>query len=92
MVLQVRNGEICGSSHAEIAKHFAALPKENRIVCELGFGLNPNITDLCGYTVLDEKMSGTFHIAVGANSMFGGANEASDHIDFVGFGKAELVS
>ncbi|MFR7832566.1 MAG: hypothetical protein ACLU3F_15300 [Blautia wexlerae] len=24
--------------------------------------------DLCGYTLLDEKMAGTFHIAVGANN------------------------
>ena len=35
---------------------------------------NPNVTELCGYTPLDEKMYGTFHIAVGANNMFGGTN------------------
>ena len=45
------------------------------------------MTDLCGYTVLDEKMCGTFHIAAGSNHMFGGKNEASDHIDFVGRGR-----
>lgn len=66
VTLQILNGEVSGSSHAEIAKHFAALPQENRIVCELGLGMNPNVTDLCGYTVLDEKMAGTFHIAVGS--------------------------
>lgn len=91
VTLQILNGEISGSSHTEIAKHFAELPKENRIVCELGLGMNPNVTDLCGYTVLDEKMAGTFHIAVGANNMFGGENEASDHIDFVGCGKIEVI-
>ena len=48
--------------------------------------MNPNVTELCGYTPLDEKMYGTFHIAVGANNMFGGTNAASDHIDFVGHG------
>lgn len=47
--------------------------------------MNPNITDLCGYTVLDEKMSGTFHIAVGANEMFGGSNAASNHDDIQTF-------
>ena len=52
--------------------------------------MNPNVTDLCGYTVLDEKMAGTFHIAIGANTMFGGTNEASDHIDMVGYGKVEI--
>lgn len=53
--------------------------------------MNPNVTDLCGYTVLDEKMAGTFHIAVGANNMFGGENKASDHVDFVGCGKVEVI-
>ena len=53
--------------------------------------MNPNVTDLCGYTVLDEKMVGTFHIAVGANQMFGGENEASDHVDFVGTGILEVI-
>lgn len=91
VTLQILNGEISGSSHAEIARHFAELPQENRIVCELGLGMNPNVTDLCGYTVLDEKMAGTFHIAVGANTMFGGKNKASDHIDFVGCGRIEVI-
>lgn len=91
VTLQILNGEVSGSSHAEIAKHFAELPWENRIVCELGLGMNPNVTDLCGYTVLDEKMAGTFHIAVGANNMFGGENKASDHVDFVGCGKVEVI-
>ena len=89
VVLQVVNGEVSGSSHAEVAKRFAEMPRENRVVCELGLGMNPNVTDLCGYTLLDEKMTGTFHIAVGANSMFGGENRAGDHIDFVGRGEME---
>lgn len=91
VILQILNGEVSDSSHAEITKHFAEQPQENRIVCELGLGMNPNVTDLCGYTVLDEKMAGTFHIAVGANNMFGGENKASDHIDFVGCGKIEVI-
>lgn len=71
---------------------FAGLPRENRIVCELGSGMNPNVTDLCGYTLLDEKMAGTFHIAVGANTMFGGENRATDHGDFVGRGEVEVLA
>ena len=54
--------------------------------------MNPNVTDLCGYTLLDEKMTGTFHIAVGANTMFGGENNASDHVDFVGRGEIEVCA
>lgn len=91
VTLQISNGEVSGSSNAEIAKHFAEMPRENRIVCELGLGMNPNVTDLCGYTLLDEKMAGTFHIAVGANKMFGGENEANDHVDFVGRGEVEVI-
>ena len=91
VTLQVLDGEVSGSSNPDITKHFAEQPRENRVVCELGIGMNPNITALCGYTVLDEKMAGTFHIAVGANNMFGGANEAADHIDFVGYGDIEVI-
>ena len=90
VTLQVENGEVTGSSDEAVAKHFAGMPRENRVVCELGLGMNPNVKNLCGYTVLDEKMAGTFHIAVGANVMFGGANQATDHTDFVGRGKAEV--
>ena len=84
--LHIKDGRISNSNQPEITAFFEKQPQENRVVCELGFGMNPNVTDLCGYTVLDEKMCGTFHIAVGANNMFGGTNAASDHIDFVGHG------
>ena len=36
VTLQITNGEITGSSQKAVAAHFAALPRENRIVCELG--------------------------------------------------------
>lgn len=90
ITLRVENGEVTGSSDEAVAKLFAGMLRENRIVCELGLGMNPNVKSLCGYTVLDEKMAGTFHIAVGANVMFGGANQAIDHTDFVGKGKVEV--
>ena len=37
-------------------------------------------------------MAGTFHIAVGANTMFGGENRATDHGDFVGRGEVEVLA
>lgn len=92
IILQISDGEVSGSNHPDVAAYFAGQPRENRVVCELGFGMNPNITSLCGYTVLDEKMAGTFHIAVGANHMFGGTNKASDHIDFVGYARMETMT
>ena len=91
VTLQISDGEVSGSSNKDVAGHFAKLSKEDRMVCELGLGMNPNVKDLCGYTVLDEKMMGTFHIAVGSNTMFGGKNKASTHIDFVGCGKVEVI-
>ena len=91
VTLEIVNGEITGCSNEKLAKRFEEMPRENRTVCELGLGMNPNVEDLCGYTVLDEKMAGTFHIAIGANTMFGGTNEASDHIDLVGRGKIEVI-
>lgn len=88
--LQIEDGRVTRADRPEITAFFAGQPPENRVVCELGFGMNPNVTDLCGVPALDEKMCGTFHIAVGANQMFGGANEASDHMDFVGRGTVGL--
>lgn len=90
VLLHIRDGRVVYSNQPEITAFFEKQPQENRVVCELGFGMNPNVTGLCGYPVLDEKMCGTFHIAVGANHMFGGKNEASDHIDFVGHGTVVL--
>ena len=92
VTLQIVNGQVSGSSCAEVARRFAEMPRENRTVCELGLGMNPNVTDLCGYPLLDEKMEGTFHIAVGANTMFGGKNKAADHVDFVGRGEVEVIA
>lgn len=86
VLLHIKDGHIIHSSLPEITDYFEKQPFENKIVCELGLGMNPNVTQLCGYTALDEKMYGTFHIAVGANNMFGGTNAASEHIDFVGHG------
>ena len=49
--------------------------------------MNENITEPCGYAVLDEKMKDSFHIAIGNNTMFCGKNNAQLHIDLVGKGK-----
>lgn len=80
----VENGIIASTDNDELNKHFAELSAVDKTICELGFGLNPNVKTLCGYTVLDEKAYGTFHIAIGANTMFGGTNTSQIHMDFVG--------
>lgn len=91
VTLTVEDGAVTASSDEELWTRLSEQPRENRVVCEFGMGLNPNVTDLCGCTLLDEKMAGTFHIALGANQMFGGMNTVPNHDDFVGQGRIEVV-
>ncbi|MFQ6107137.1 MAG: aminopeptidase [Thermoplasmata archaeon] len=50
---------------------------------EFGIGINPKVKKAVGYTITDEKIIGTIHIAVGENRGYGGKNEATLHWDFV---------
>lgn len=61
-----------------------ALNEKNAVVGELGIGTNKNARDVLN--VLEaEKLFNTCHIALGDNSIFGGKNVATSHIDFVIF-------
>lgn len=91
VTLTVVDGMVVGSNHNAVTAFIQSLTPKKTVVCELGLGMNPNVTDVCGYTVLDEKMAGSFHIAIGANNMFGGQNEAKMHMDFVNRGYFELL-
>jgi leucyl aminopeptidase (aminopeptidase T) len=84
VTLTIKEGKIVDSSDDLVKNYLMELPESGRVVCEFGIGMNPKIKGLTGCTVLDEKMEGTVHIAIGANHMFGGANEAPMHIDLVG--------
>jgi len=86
IILSIKNGVILSSNNDELNEHLSKMDESFKIVCELGFGKNPNVKDLCGFTVLDEKTNGTFHIAIGNNTMFGGQNDVPLHMDFVGVG------
>lgn len=57
-------------------------PERIRFVSELGIGLNPAAI-LVGSTLIDEKVLGTAHIALGSNSWFGGEIKSIFHGDFV---------
>ncbi|MBN9391947.1 MAG: aminopeptidase [Chloroflexi bacterium] len=50
---------------------------------EFGIGLNPAVTRLTGLTLLDEKMIGTCHLALGENRALGGVNDSALHWDLV---------
>ena len=90
VTLLICGGNVEASSDDGVNAFLAGLAPEDKVVCELGLGQNPNVKDLCGYTVLDEKMAGTFHIAIGANNMFGGENKTSLHLDMVNPGAFQL--
>jgi aminopeptidase len=52
-------------------------------IAELGIGLNPGVTELTGDIMLDEKLYGSVHIALGMNDWFGGQNHSNLHLDLV---------
>jgi aminopeptidase len=55
---------------------------KNRIG-EMGIGINSELHTPTGYILMDEKLIGTVHLALGFNSMMGGANQSTMHWDMV---------
>ncbi|WP_176229290.1 aminopeptidase [Candidatus Hakubella thermalkaliphila] len=53
------------------------------LIAELGIGLNPRITQMVGYTLTDEKIIGTVHLAIGNNKTMGGQNDSDLHWDMI---------
>ena len=92
VIITVCDGKILSADNESVSAYFSNLKDNERTVCELGIGMNPNVNDICGYTVLDEKMQGTFHIAIGSNTMFGGKNTANIHEDFVCTSEYKIIS
>jgi leucyl aminopeptidase (aminopeptidase T) len=52
-------------------------------IAEFGLGLNPGVKELTGDPMLDEKLCGSVHIAIGMNEGFGGQNRSNLHLDLV---------
>lgn len=52
-------------------------------IAEIGFGLNPAIKHLIGIELVDEKMAGTVHIALGLSTALGGTVDSVIHADLV---------
>ncbi len=83
MLLTFENGILIKSSSKEINEFLYALPEKYKILCEFGIGLNPKVKKLIGFTPIDEKALGTYHIGLGMNHFFGGENNCPFHMDFV---------
>lgn len=52
------------------------------MIGEVGIGLNPN-AKICGSMIIDEKVKGTAHVALGSNHWFGGHIFSTIHLDQV---------
>lgn len=87
VTIEIESGIIVNSSSQIVNDFIKGLPKNGNLICELGLGLNKNVTSLIGYNALDEKMYGTFHLGLGMNAMFGGKNTCVMHTDIVTTGE-----
>jgi leucyl aminopeptidase (aminopeptidase T) len=90
VTVTIESGKIIESNHTGFNDFINELPPNGNVISEFGIGLNENVTSLCGYALLDEKMINTYHIAIGSNIMFGGTNDSMCHIDLVFRGDVEF--
>lgn len=74
--------EVRGARAAELEALLDRHGPAARRLAELGLGMNPAF-DLQGVTLLDEKIAGTIHVAVGNDVSFGGSNDVGYHADGV---------
>jgi len=92
IILTVEKGEVVDIKDGNAAKLLekslkwaeenAKYPNRVRQIGEIGIGLNPK-AKIVGSTILDEKMLGTAHIAIGSNYWFGGPIRTIIHLDQV---------
>jgi leucyl aminopeptidase (aminopeptidase T) len=83
VILTFEKGRLVASSVERIFEDLQQADAGALTLCEFGLGTNPNLTELTGHSLFDEKMHGSCHIAVGMNHLFGGTNESAAHVDFV---------
>lgn len=83
VILTFESGRLVATSVEKIFDDLLQADDGAFVLGEFGLGTNPNLTDLTGHSLFDEKMLGSCHIAVGMNYLFGGINESAAHIDFV---------
>lgn len=86
IILAVENGKITNISGGEEAKALEKIlsgADENAFcIAELGVGTNKE-AQLSGNLLIDEKVYGTVHLAVGNNLFMGGAQNSKVHLDGV---------
>ena len=71
-------------SNEAFLRRILATDEGASLVGEFAFGLNPHVKSACGDILLDEKIGGTIHLALGrAYPECGGTNQSSIHWDLV---------
>jgi len=84
--MTVKNGyviRISGNSDAEkIRQLLRPFGRSGKCVAELGIGTNPH-AKFTGFTLEDEKVKGSVHVALGNNISFDGKNDVPCHFDAV---------
>jgi len=85
--LEFRNGRVTHARAGENQGFLETLLKTDdgaSFMGELAFGTNPLITQYTGLTLLDEKIAGTVHIALGHSyPEIGGLNSSAIHWDLI---------
>ncbi len=89
LVLEFEKGKVVrfkATKGEDYLHHVFAADAGNRRLGELGIGMNKKITKYINNTLFDEKIAGTFHIALGRSYSYkrgGGKNTGSIHWDVV---------
>lgn len=86
--LEFRDGKLVKyKTNPKGMKIFKKLLDENTgnklVAGELGIGCNKKAQFLNGFIIVDEKIFGTIHVALGENVGYGGKNRSSLHFDMV---------
>lgn len=81
-----KNGKVVEYKICKGQKNFEDVIKhasgKKTTIAELGIGTNSRAKPTGGMIIVDEKLLGTVHIAIGDNKLYGGTNEATIHWDF----------
>lgn len=62
------------------------------VIAEFGIGVNRGICEVTGSSLLDEKMFGSVHVAVGNNIGWQGENAAQIHLDIITKGPTVTIN
>lgn len=85
--LEFRGGRVVGASAARNEEHLVAMLDQDegaRTAGELGLGTNYELKETTKSAFFDEKIGGTFHVALGAGyPQTGNTNESALHWDMV---------